>query len=97
MNIERLSTRLAAVVMAMCWLASPAFAQAGKDSASASDRADKGDKGGSAAAAADTYDQLYERYLGSARAMSLSPTANINWMVGLSADRVGLCLLILAP
>jgi len=86
MSIERLSTRAAAVVAAMCWLASPAFAQAGKDSSTASDRADKGDKGGSAGAA-DTYDQLYERYLGSARATSLSPTANINWMVGLSADR----------
>jgi flagellar L-ring protein precursor FlgH len=81
MSIERLSTRLAALVMAICWLASPALAQAPKDAPK-----DMGEKGGSAPPA-DTYDALYERYLGSARAMSMSPTANINWMVSLSADR----------
>jgi flagellar L-ring protein precursor FlgH len=64
-----------ALVAAMCWLASPAIAQNARD-----DKA-------SAGAANETYDALYERYLSSARAMSSSPTANINWMVGLSADR----------
>jgi flagellar L-ring protein precursor FlgH len=63
--------RRGALVAVMCWLAIPAFAQSVKD----------------AAASNETYDALYERYLTSARAMSLSPTANINWMVGLSADR----------
>jgi flagellar L-ring protein precursor FlgH len=64
-----------ALVAAMCWVATPAIAQNSKD-----------DKG-TAAAANETYDALFERYLASARAMSKSPTANINWMVGLSADR----------
>jgi flagellar L-ring protein precursor FlgH len=76
----------AAAIAALCGLASPAFAQAAKDASAMTDKGDKGDKGGSAPAT-DTYDALYERYLSSARAMSLSPTANINWMVSLSADR----------
>ena len=66
-----------ALVAAMCWVATPAIAQ------KASDKNDKG----RADAANETYDALYERYLSSARAMSSSPTANINWMAGLSADR----------
>src|SRR5262245_7098681 len=66
------------VVAALC---APAIAQKAQNAPPQ----DKGDKG--TAAAADTYDALYERYLASARAMSMSPTANINWMVNLSADR----------
>jgi flagellar L-ring protein precursor FlgH len=61
----------AAAIAALCGLASPAFAQAAKDASAMTDKGDKGDKGGSAPAT-DTYDALYERYLSSARAMSLS-------------------------
>src|SRR5262245_43763769 len=86
MSIRQLSVPGALALGAICWLATPSFAQATKDLGAATDRADKGEKGGSAVAS-DTYDQLYERYLSSARAMSASPNANINWMVGLSSDR----------
>ncbi len=66
-----------ALVTALCWLATPAIAQ----------NANSKDDKANAAAANETYDALYDRYLTSARAMSSSPTANINWMAGLSADR----------
>ena len=68
-----------ALVAMMCWGATPAIAQ------NADQKSGKNDKA-RADAATETYDTLDERYLSSARAMSLSPTANINWMAGLSAD-----------
>jgi flagellar L-ring protein FlgH len=73
---------VAATAVALCAMA----AAANVASAQAEKGKDK-DAQGSATAASDTYDALYDRYLNSARAMSASPNANINWMVSLSADR----------
>jgi flagellar L-ring protein precursor FlgH len=69
----------AAAALLMCAIAASASAQTAKDAPA--------NAGTAAAAASDTYDALYERYLTSARGMNASPNANINWMVGLSADR----------
>jgi flagellar L-ring protein precursor FlgH len=81
MSTKKLSVPGALALGAICWLATPSLAQSAKDANAATAAS------GPAPGAADTYDQLYERYLTSARAMSASPNANINWMVGLSADR----------
>jgi flagellar L-ring protein precursor FlgH len=82
MSTERLLIGGALVAM-ICWGASPAIAQNADDKSGKNEKSDKA----RADAANETYDALYERYLSSARAMISSPTANINWMAGLSADR----------
>jgi flagellar L-ring protein precursor FlgH len=83
-----MSTRAAATILMCVIAAASANAQTpnGKDAPTAAN-AVNGNGVISATAAGDTYDALYDRYLTSARAMSASPNANINWMVGLSADR----------
>jgi flagellar L-ring protein FlgH len=87
--------RVAICGFAICCLATGANAQTGNAPASAPANATASasaagpvEKGSGNAPPNDTYDALYERYLSSARTMNAgSPTAAINWMVGLSADR----------
>jgi flagellar L-ring protein precursor FlgH len=89
--------RRALATAAICCLAASASAQtqsgpnagASADSGRGAPAAGSADKsGGAPGNPNDTYDALYERYLSSARTMNAgSPTAAINWMVGLSADR----------
>ena len=70
---------LAVVVLAVC-AAVPARADQ-KRSQNAGDSVPA-----PAAVATDSYDELFVRYLQSARATSSAPGANIGWMAGLGAD-----------